>query len=273
MAYQIKHLKLGGILDQAINIVKNHFGLLFTIMLFLLIPFELLQGFIGLVLQPELPEDATTEEVLAAIEAADNLKPIGVILAIAYGLIIVPVTNAAVIHSVARIYLGQAVTALEAIKYAFTRLIPLIGTSILMGLAILGGFLLLIIPGILFALWFGLAQHVVVIERIAGAKALGRSRKLVRPHLGTFLMLGIILGLIGAALGAGSQFIPQPHLRVIGYVAVNAAYTVLWTAALTVFYFSCRCAEENFDLHYLAESLGEEEAGGGQIDPLRQPTY
>ena len=35
---------------------------------------------------------------------------------------------------------------------------------------------------------------------------------------------------------------------------------MIWSAAFVVFYFSCRCNVENFDLHYLAESIGAQPA-------------
>jgi len=149
------------------------------------------------------------------------------------------------------------VTAIEAIKHGFRRLLPLIGTSILMGLAVAGGFLLLIIPGILCMIWFSLSQHVVVIEELSGVAALKRSKKLVSPHWATFVALGLVLGVISWLLSASAEFVPQPYVKLVVATCVSAVTTMVWTAALVVFYFSCRCAEENFDLEYLAQSIGE----------------
>jgi hypothetical protein len=192
-----------------------------------------------------------------------------VLLELVSNVVLLPLANAAVIQAVARLYLGQPVTAVEAIGHGFRRLLPLIGTSILVWLAIIGGLILLIIPGILFALWFSLSTHVVVIEEIAGPEALGRSKKLVRPHLGTLLVLGVLVMVISLGLFAGTAFIPQPHLAVIGTALASGLATVIGTAALVVFYFSCRCAEENFDLHYLAESIHTApSAGDGQLQPV-----
>jgi hypothetical protein len=41
---------------------------------------------------------------------------------------------------------------------------------------------------------------------------------------------------------------------------LQALVTILWSAAFVIFYFSARCAEENFDLHYLAQAIGGEPA-------------
>jgi hypothetical protein len=259
MAYKIQHLGLGGILDQAIAILRDHFGLLFAIVTILVVPCELIIGAIDLANSPPIPPDASW---LEAFEAEQNYDPIpGLSVASAMfelflNLVMLPLANAAVIHAVARLYLGQSVTAWEAIGRAFQRFWPLMGTSILMLMAIFGGLILLVVPGILFALWFSLSQHVVVIEDMAGAAALRRSKKLVRPHLGTSLALGLIMLTITLLVIVGAMFIPQPHVQVVGVALASALTTLVWTAAGVVFYFSCRCAEENFDLHYLAEAIG-----------------
>jgi hypothetical protein len=259
MAYKIQHLGLGGILDQTIAITRDHFGLLFLIVLILVIPCELVIGFIDLANSYELPPDATFEEQIEAeqnYEVNSSLALLSLILDyFVLDLILLPLTNAAIIQTVARVYLGEPVTALEAIRHGLRRFLPLIGTTILLYMAVFGGLILLIIPGILFAMWFSLSQHVVVIEELAGSAALGRSKFLVRKHLGTLLALGFIMLLITLALYMGTLFIPQPHLEVISFAVAEGIVTILWTASGVVFYFSCRCAEDNFDLHYLAQSI------------------
>ena len=256
MSYQIKYLGLGGILDQAIAIIKDRFGLLFSIMLWLFVPFTLITGFVVLALTPSLPADSTLEQQARAREMMAHYWPYFGIVSFASLLFIYPVTNAAVIQAVARVYLGQRVTALEALKHGLNRLGPLIWTTILMYLAIWGGLILFIIPGIYFAIWFGLSQHVVVIEGLSGRAALGRSKKLVHANRGKFLALMIILTVIAVIVNQAARYIPQPHVRLIGATLLQAVTMMLSTAALVVFYFSCRCAVDNFDLHYLAESIG-----------------
>ncbi len=266
MAYQIRQLKLGGVLDQAIAITKDHFGVLFQILLFLWIPYHLISGAINLSLQPTVGTQATPEELMRANQQFMNNLPIIFGLGIIGALIILPLTNAAVIHAVAQKYLGNPVTAGEAIQKGVSKIVPLVWTSILMGLAILGGLFLFIIPGILFALWFGLAQHVVVVEGVSGAKALGRSKVLVRPYLGTFLILGFLLAIIAGLVSSVAVMVPQPHVQMIVQVLLQAALTLFSTAAMVVFYFSCRCGVENFDLEHLAASVGSDQGKPPVLD-------
>ncbi len=220
---------------------------------------------------PQLPAEPTMEDIQAFQQAQLEALPILGVIGFLNALFVLPLTNAAVIWAVAQVYLGQPVTAVKALRKGLSRLLPLIGTSILMYLAIIGGMFLCIVPGILFALWFGLSQHVVVIEGHSGTTALGRSRRLVRPHLGTFLVLGIILFVIFAGLGIVSELIPQPHIKVIVSVFVQAVSTIFATAAGVVFYFSTRCAEENFDLHYLAEQIGREAPATEDVGLTKPP--
>jgi hypothetical protein len=255
MPYKIQQLKLGGILDQAIAITKDHFGLLFGIMACLLIPFQLIQGFLQLTLFPELTSGATPQELTGQLNTSLYLLFTFVFMVLA-GLVITPLTNAAAIHAVSRLYLGQRISAVESIKRGFRSLLPLVWTTMLFSFVFIGGFILFIIPGILFALWFGLYQQVVVVEGISGFAALQRSKQLVRGHLLTFIALTLMMIVIVWAVLGGVFFIPQLHVQMVVRVLLLAILTVLATATWVVFYFSCRCAVENFDLTYLAESIG-----------------
>jgi hypothetical protein len=242
MAYQIKALGVGGILDQAIAVTKANFGLLFGIVAAVILPVQLVQGFLPLMLAGQDLSTVAIANILIVIVSA---------------LIVLPVSNAAIIYAVSERYLGRETSFGEALKFGTTQIGALLWTTILMGLAIMGGFILLIIPGILFALWFGLSQEVVVLERISGTKALGRSKTLVRPNLGTFLILSLILGVIGGLLGAGVGIIPEPYTQIVAICLLQSVLTMFGLVATVIFYFSCRCKVENFDLEHLAASIGE----------------
>jgi hypothetical protein len=266
MSYEIKHMGIGGVLDQGIAIVRDNFVLLFTITLFAFLPLVLIQSSLQAAAVPDLPPNPTFEEMMRANQEVGYLFPLIGALGLLNFCIVIPFTNAAVIQAVARLYLGQPITALEAVKHALRRIAPLIGTSILMYLAIWAGLVMCLVPGIYFAIWFGLSQHVVVIEGIAGPAALRRSKHLVHKDRGKFLALAIILFVITIALTMASNYIPQSIVRVVVASLVQAVTAMLWAAVFVVFYFSCRCGVENFDLHYLAESINTESADAGS-DP------
>ena len=110
MRYEIKELGLGGVLDQAINLVKNHFGLLFGITLVLFIPWTLLQSFVILSILPQPPAQPTPADALAYQQAVlANVKYIFPLTLISI-FIVLPLTNAAVIRAIANCYLGKPAT-------------------------------------------------------------------------------------------------------------------------------------------------------------------
>ena len=137
MSYTIKHMGIGGILDQAIAIVKDNFILLFTIMLFGYDSSDCwCKQFLQLAVTPELPPNPTMQDYMRVQQEMNTYWPWFMGINLIYFLIVIPITNAAVIQSVARVYLGQSITAIEALKHGASRFLPLIGTTILMYLAI-----------------------------------------------------------------------------------------------------------------------------------------
>lgn len=265
MRYTIRQLKLGEILDQAISLTKDHFGVLFGITAVLLIPYNVIAGFIQLAMMPKLPLKPTPEQAMAATFGTMRFA---LPLALLSVYVIAPITNAALIYAISDAYLEKPISVGESFKRAFQQILPLIGTWILVGLAIAGGFLLCLVPGILAAFWFSLATQVVVIEGVAGFAALKRSRLLMTGNIGTIFVLGLLIGLISFGVGMASAFIPQPHVQVVATAIVTAVVTVFASAAIVVFYFSCRCQHEQFDLALLAKSVGAEtpdDFAGGAI--------
>jgi hypothetical protein len=136
------------------------------------------------------------------------------------------------------IYIGLwgAVALLTAIKnreqgvnfkQAFTASRPLIGaffvTSALSGLAVMGGILLLIIPGIIFAIWFSQASYIVVSEHLQGSVALKRSKAYVVGRMGAvfwrglFLMIivWVVLGILALIVGKSAADIINPIAQVL----------------------------------------------------------
>lgn len=94
---------------------------------------------------------------------------------------------------------GQKVGFKEVIaqcpKYAFR----VLGGAILAGLAVLGGFILLIVPGFIFGAWFSLTTYVIVAEDLGVIEAMKRSKALVKGHVVEtwgIVSMGTILGSI-----------------------------------------------------------------------------
>jgi hypothetical protein len=129
-------------------------------------------------------------------------------------------------------------------------------------LAVIGGFILLIIPGIIFAVWFSLASYIVIDQQVDAVEAMKRSKALVRgriwemmgvfalpaffeffsliPILGPFVVLIINLLYTGAPVARYVQLkaaraqdnTPMPAVEPINYAVVIAACLVFVLVAV-----------------------------------------
>ncbi len=275
MKYEIRELSIGGVIDQAISLTRNHFGAFFSVVAVTLLPIGLIQAGVNIAIMPEIPLVPTLEEAAAIQKAQVENLPIIIGMAL-LALLVVPIANAALVRVVANSYLGKNTSTGDAVGSAFGLLLPLYWTWIILTIAVMGGMILLIIPGIIAAFWFSLATQVVVVERVSGVAALKRSRQLMRGNVGTVFVLGIVLGIISFGMQVGAQMIPQIHAKTLASVVINCVFTIFSSAAMVVFYFSCRCKNEQFDLQLLAQNVAGEApsdgaAGGGSRDSDENP--
>jgi uncharacterized membrane protein len=209
--YRISELGMGEILDQAIQLTKNHFGLFFGITAVLLIPLQIV-GMIwaNIAIPPVLrgpPANVQPEIVFQALaEYFIKLAPLFLIS----GLVVVPLTNAALIHAIASKYLGAPVSVSKSFSRALSRAPALIFTWFLVGAAIMGGMMLCCLPGILAAFYFALATQITVVEGVSGFAALKRSVFLMKGNVATLFVLGLLVGAINFGINYGLQLIPNP---------------------------------------------------------------
>ena len=120
---------------------------------------------------------------------------------------------------------------------------PLVLMSILWGLGVAVGFLLLIIPGLFLITIWSMTAPSIVIERVGVMESFGRSRELVRGNgwsvFGTLVVVWLItiviaavISAIGAVLGTGGF--------VIGVIISSAVTAPIFSLAVSVIYFNLR---------------------------------
>lgn len=94
---------------------------------------------------------------------------------------------------------GRPLTLGQCFGFAVERFIPFVLTAARAFLYILGGLLLLVVPGIVLAVRYSVAHLAVLIEDLRGPAALARSRELVSAELGFVLgrlALGTLIALV-----------------------------------------------------------------------------
>lgn len=93
----------------------------------------------------------------------------------------------------------------QSYKKGFKILTLYLWVATLKALIIFAGFILLIIPGFIFSIWFSLAGYILIFEQKRGMSALWRSKDLVSGKfwkvLWRFLVFGVIIFIIAFSLG------------------------------------------------------------------------
>jgi hypothetical protein len=239
MQYQIRPMSLGEILDTGFSIVRNHFVQIVGISALVYVPIALVQGMFGDV-KPGAPPTAA--------------MGIGIAVGFIAFAILSPIVTVAITYLIGELYQGRSATIGESLRQSLAIVLPVLGTGLLSGLLIAGGFLLLVIPGIWLLLGMIVLSQVMIFERRFGTSAIRRSLELMRGNrlraLGIMVLGGIVTGVLGFAFGLFANFVPF-----LGPIASGIASSVgnaFIAAVSVVLYFDIRCRKEAFEIEHLA---------------------
>jgi hypothetical protein len=163
-------------------------------------------------------------------------------------------------------YLGQETSAADALSRAAPLIGRLIVISFLLSLVVGVGFILLIIPGLIFLAGLLLSTVVAVIEAPPSATAaMNRSWVLTKGYKGkvlfTMLVAGVLLavpaialGVIGGLVGAAVREEGSLLFYVLPLIFQLFVYPFVYVVQ-TVLYYDLRVRKEGFDLELLASAL------------------
>ena len=120
---------------------------------------------------------------------------------------------------------------------------PLLGVSILFGLGVAFGFVLLIIPGLYLMVIWSVVAPVTVLERPGVFAAFGRSRELVRgngwPVFGVIVIVFVAVVIISIVAGLAASGLGSVGRALVQW-AVNAAFAPVTALSASVLYFTLR---------------------------------
>ncbi|MEP6571573.1 MAG: hypothetical protein ABJD11_02725 [Gemmatimonadota bacterium] len=251
----LRPLSIGEILDVAFNLYRRLFGPLVTV--------ALVCTGIPLLLNVYL---TTAGGSMANI-------PVFVLYLIA-SVVLSSIATAATVFIVSDSYLGRTRSAADAFRLATPFVGRLFVLSLLTGLVIGLGVILLIVPGIILACGLLIGTVALVIEGLPSATdAMGRAWALTRGFrgkmFGLLLTMGLIIYIPAIALGTlAAIFLPKQaavnaaaNINTLGVVIVVVTGLVqmlvypLFYTTLTVAYYDLRVRKEGFDLEVLAGAL------------------
>jgi hypothetical protein len=190
MAYEIRAMSLGEVLDTAFRLIRDHFMLLVGLALTMALPINLIS-----VAFVEMAEGG-------GLAVAGGLLGLGLFL-----LVVSPIATAAITYAISEVYLGRSVGFGDSLKVGLRLFLRLVGTAALMMIVVMLGLVLLIIPGLYLALAYLLTYQVIVIEDIGGWNALKRSKELTQNNMLRILAIYLVSMILMTVVGAGFELV------------------------------------------------------------------
>ena len=232
MKTETQKLKLIGIKElfrNSWNIYKKDFKKFLVIAVIFFGVMGLMMTFIGLEI-PQIPE-AKVQSAPTPAFIPTKAQPLFTIpwylffpIILAASLISIFGT-ASLISAVKEVPQGWKIRGV--LKKSWSKYLSFLLVSLLTGLVVGLGFLLLIIPGIIFAIWFVFSVYTVICEDKKGFKALSRSKELVKGYWWPTAKRVFALMIITILFSLGSQFIP--YLGQFAYMILFAPFSVIYS--------------------------------------------
>jgi len=155
-------------------------------------------------------------------------------------------TQAVILHAAFQDMLGRPIRIGDSVRVGFSRFLPILGLSILLGFGIVVGLLFVIIPGVILLVMWSVALPACVVEAQGPVGSLGRSIELTKGHrwkiFGLLFLIWLVSMILSFALGAtgamvaghygllGAQFIIQTVLGAFRAILVIVIYRDLRVA-------------------------------------------
>jgi len=250
----LRPLGIGEILSTAFQLYRRHWRTLLAIAAVVVVPLTLLQYLFGDLVRTQ--GETTRNGVV--VETATWAVGIAGLLAALAGILMYLVLTGAITRAVAAEVAGQDPSVEQSYRFGFHRLGSVLLVSVLVGLAIIGGLILFIIPGIYIGIRLCVSIEALVIEGRRGTEAMGRSWGLVGGHwwhaFGTVVVGGLLTGIVNAIItapfGATGWFVQAVA------AAVATVVTLPYSALVGVLlYLDLRARKESLTMETLKTDL------------------
>lgn len=245
----------GALLDRAFRLYANNFALLLGITAVAYVP---LYGLM-LLIQSSLTGGISATASLSALV-------VQVVFIILWASIALPISTGAATFAISERYLGNPVNSADALQRALKNLWTMSIAQLSAGVRIMIGFILLIVPGILWSLSYALIIPAVMVEGLKAGPSLKRSAELAKGQRGKVFAIMVVINLLVVLLSAGVGSLAKIVLNLEstgGAIFGNAidnivtiVLTPLGIVANILLYYDLRIRKEGFDLEMLSRSFG-----------------
>jgi len=174
------------------------------------------------------------------------------------------VLQASLIHGTVSDLNGRRAVFGDCLATGMRFLLPVVGVSILTGLGVGAGLLLLIVPGVIMALAWCVNIPVVVVERTGITSTFARSANLTRgcrwPILGLVVAYGLVAWVIDVVGVVAARGFGVAGLTAVGFnpaewivlTAVQVAQALVGAAGIASIYYELRSNREGVSAQQLA---------------------
>lgn len=246
--------RVGDVLNRTWKIYIGNFLFLFGISFVVLAVFAATVVAVLAILAP-----IGAFSVLVSLAGIDNvgwwLIGTGIVLFFLLLVVLNTVAEAVLLFGIFQRLRGQPLRVGEALRRAFAQFLPLVALGIVYSLAVMVGFLLLIVPACILLVMWAVSVPACVVEGLGPLASLSRSADLTKGYRWQVFGLIIVLTLIN---GIGGQFF-ETLLGVagewgagIGRGLWTVAGTALWNCGLIIIYHDLRAAKEGIDIEQIA---------------------
>jgi hypothetical protein len=249
---------VGEILSAAFDLYGRYWRTLIPLVAVVVVPLSILQYGLDDALWGGVVRTTTPGGVEVVLSGKDAWQTAtgGFLLGIV-SLFVMLVLAGAVSWAAAGVLVGREPDLGEAYRFGMARMWSVLLVSMLVGLAVAGGFILLIVPGLIFLTRFSVSVPALVVEGKRGRAALSRSWNLVRgqswPVFGTLIVAGLIAGVVSSLLSL--PFADSWFVR--GLMAgIGSAITTPFTSLVfSLIYFDLRVRKDGLDVAGLEREL------------------
>jgi hypothetical protein len=275
----LRPLSLGEILDRTFSLYRRHFVL-----------------FLGINALPQLLILALNiaQTVLVSAPAAVGKPPaaalqsraatglmafgfVGIIVGVIVYCVAYLFAQGGTVYAVSELYLGRSTSVGDSLRRMRGQLGSLFGVLFLNGLAVMGGMIFLIIPGMYIACRLITCVPAALLEDLGPRASLERSFKLTKDNAGRAFVIYLLYFIL---LYAAMFLLMLPFAFVAGMAAKDPSLMRVWlsvthvgeffatilvspflTIATAVFYYDLRVRKEAFDLQFMMNPSGNISSG------------
>jgi len=248
----------GVLLDRAFRLYTGSFSLMLGIAAAAYVPFYLIMLVIESSIGGSLP----------SLDAGISTLLFQVVFLILWASLAFPIASGATTYAISERYLGNDVTIGDALRRGLSHFLPLSIAQITATIRVMFGFMLFIIPGILWMLSYSLIVPAIVVEGQRALPSLRRSRDLIKGFRGKAFGILLVVNLLqlvlvgGVGMITGLLFSGESGSDTVLSSALNNLLSIflapLGIIAAILLYYDMRIRKEGFDLEMLSRAIAAE---------------